>query len=66
MVIETTGSEDNIDSLLDVLRPYGVIEMVRSSRAEMASGTTHAAAVEPSRGIGDVPTTPTGGGANSV
>jgi small subunit of acetolactate synthase len=37
-VIETTGTEDKIDSLLEVLRPYGVIEMVRTGRVEMARG----------------------------
>ena len=38
LVIETTGAEDKIDSLLEVLRPYGVIEMVRTGRVEMARG----------------------------
>src|ERR1044071_8550126 len=32
LVIETTGTEDKIDSLLEVLRPYGVIEMVRTGQ----------------------------------
>src|SRR2546423_8450498 len=40
LVIETTGTEDKIDSLLEVLRPYGVIEMVRTGRVAMARGTT--------------------------
>ena len=56
LVIETTGTEDKIDSLLEVLRPYGVIEMVRTGRAEMARGTTQTAAIAPSRGIGAGPT----------
>ena len=38
LVIETTGAEDKIDSLLEVLRPYGVIEMVRTGRVAMARG----------------------------
>ena len=38
LVIETTGTEDKIDSLVDVLRPYGVIEMVRTGRVAMARG----------------------------
>ncbi len=38
MVIETTGTEDKIDSLVEVLRPYGVIEMVRTGRIAMARG----------------------------
>ena len=40
LVIETTGAEDKIDSLLEVLKPYGVVEMVRTGRVEMARGTT--------------------------
>jgi acetolactate synthase-1/3 small subunit len=39
LVIETTGTEDKIDSLLEVLRPYGVIEMVRTGRVEMSRGS---------------------------
>ena len=66
LVIETTGTEDKIDSLLEVLRPYGVIEMVRTGRVEMARGTTLAAAVSPSRGIGHGPTRSKEGGAVSV
>src|ERR1041384_5209662 len=38
LVIETTGTEDKIDSLVEVLRPYGVMEMVRTGRVEMARG----------------------------
>ncbi|HEY3380522.1 MAG TPA: acetolactate synthase small subunit [Vicinamibacterales bacterium] len=40
LVIETTGTEDKIDGLLEVLRPYGVIEMVRTGRVAMERGTT--------------------------
>lgn len=39
LVIEATGAEDKIDSLLEVLRPYGVIEMVRTGRVEITRGT---------------------------
>ena len=38
LVIETTGAEEKIDGLLDVLRPYGVIEMVRTGRVAIARG----------------------------
>jgi acetolactate synthase-1/3 small subunit len=38
LVIETTGTEDKIDSLVEVLRPYGVIELVRTGRVAMARG----------------------------
>ena len=39
LVIETTGAEDKIDSLVEVLRPYGVMEMVRTGRVSMARGS---------------------------
>ena len=38
LVIETTGAEDKVDSLLEVLRPYGIIEMVRTGRVAMTRG----------------------------
>ena len=38
LVVEATGTEDKIDSLLEVLRPYGVIEMVRTGRVAMTRG----------------------------
>ncbi|HWW88459.1 MAG TPA: acetolactate synthase small subunit [Vicinamibacterales bacterium] len=41
LVIETTGTEDKIDSLVEVLRPYGVVEMVRTGRVAMARGATN-------------------------
>ena len=46
LVIETTGAEDKIDSLVEVLRPYGVVEMVRTGRVEMARGGSSAAGAE--------------------
>src|SRR5438876_3592185 len=57
LVIETTGTEDKIDSLLEVLRPYGVIEMVRTGRVAMARGIG-AADKTAQRGA---PATPSGG-----
>jgi acetolactate synthase-1/3 small subunit len=38
IVIEMAGSEAKIDGLLDVLKPYGVLEMVRTGRVAMARG----------------------------
>ena len=35
LTIEITGSEDKIDGLLEVLRPYGVLEMARTGRLAM-------------------------------
>src|SRR5213595_3952620 len=42
LVIETTGTEDKIDSLVEVLRPFGVMEMVRTGRIALARGTAPA------------------------
>ena len=47
LVIETTGTEDKIDSLVEVLRPYGVVEMVRTGRVAMARGTTPVRPIAP-------------------
>ena len=47
VVIETTGTEDKIDSLLEVLRPYGVIEMVRTGRVGMTRGSKSVTAGPP-------------------
>mgnify|MGYP000013973731 CR=1 FL=1 len=38
VIIETTGTEDKIDGLIEVLKQYGVIEMVRTGRVAMARG----------------------------
>jgi acetolactate synthase-1/3 small subunit len=38
IVIEMTGTEDKIDGLLEVLRPFGVLEMVRTGRVAMVRG----------------------------
>ena len=38
LVIEATGTEEKVDGLLAVLRPFGVLEMVRTGRVAMARG----------------------------
>ncbi len=44
LTIEITGTEDKIDGLLEVLRPYGVLEMVRTGIVAMRRGKTASAA----------------------
>ena len=44
IIVEITGTEDKIDGLLEVLRPYGVLEMVRTGRVAMSRGAKAAAA----------------------
>jgi acetolactate synthase I/III small subunit len=38
VTIEITGTEDKVDGLLEVLRPYGVLEMVRTGQVAMRRG----------------------------
>ena len=38
IAVEITGTEDKIDGLLEVLRPYGVVEMVRTGIVAMRRG----------------------------
>ena len=47
LIIEITGTEDKIDGLLEVLRPYGVLEMVRTGRVAMARGVRGGTAPAP-------------------
>jgi len=38
LIIEITGAEDKIHALVDVLRPFGIIEMVRTGQVVMTRG----------------------------
>ena len=40
LIIEITGDEEKIDGFVDVLRPYGIIEMVRTGIIAMERGTS--------------------------
>src|SRR3979490_227758 len=55
LTIEITGGEDKIDGLLEVLRPYGVLEMGRTGIVAMTRGnesTVAASAIDPLAQIG--------------
>src|ERR1700675_4688946 len=47
LIIEITGTEDKIDGLLEVLRPYGVMEMVRTGGVAMSRGVRSGAPSQP-------------------
>lgn len=38
VIVEITGTEDKIDSLIELLRPFGIIEMVRTGQVAMMRG----------------------------
>jgi len=42
LTIEITGAEDKIDGLLELLRPYGILEMVRTGIVAMRRGSQSA------------------------
>ena len=39
LIVEITGTEDKIDGLVEMLKPYGVLEMARTGRVAMSRGT---------------------------
>lgn len=39
MIVEITGAGDKIDGLVEVLRPFGILEMVRTGVVAMGRGT---------------------------
>jgi acetolactate synthase-1/3 small subunit len=50
LTLEITGAEDKIDGLLELLRPYGVLEMVRTGIVAMRRGSKSADAPAPTEG----------------
>jgi acetolactate synthase-1/3 small subunit len=38
LVIESTGAQDKLDGLIEMLRPYGVLELVRTGAVAMTRG----------------------------
>jgi len=52
LTIEITGGEDKIDGLLEVLRPYGVLEMVRTGIVAMRRGSKAADAASTTESMG--------------
>ena len=46
LMVEITGTEDKIDGLVDVLRPFGIIEMARTGTVAMRRGSD-APSIEP-------------------
>jgi acetolactate synthase-1/3 small subunit len=46
LIIEVTGTEDKVDAILEMLRPYGIKELVRTGRIAMARGSTTPTSVD--------------------
>lgn len=41
MTVEVTGTEDKINSMIEMLRPFGLKELTRTGRVAMVRGLTH-------------------------
>lgn len=54
LTLEITGTEDKIDGLLEVLRPYGVLEMVRTGIVAMRRGLNPAGSAASPSPVADV------------
>jgi len=39
MTIEITGTEDKVDSMIEILRPFGIKELTRTGRVAMVRGS---------------------------
>jgi len=50
LIIEVTGTEDKIDAIFEMLRPYGIKEIVRTGRVAMARGASAPTAVDGTKG----------------
>jgi len=46
LMIEATGSEEKVDGLVEVLRPFGIVEMVRTGRVAMVRGSNNKTKLE--------------------
>jgi acetolactate synthase-1/3 small subunit len=43
LIIESTGAEERIQALVEVLRPFGIVEMARTGRLAMTRGAERSA-----------------------
>lgn len=46
LIVEVTGTEDKVDAIFEMLRPYGIKELVRTGRVAMTRGAGTPTAVE--------------------
>jgi acetolactate synthase-1/3 small subunit len=41
LIVEITGTEDKIEGMIELLRPIGIVEMVRTGQVSMTRGVNH-------------------------
>ena len=47
LIIENSGREDKIEAFIDLMRPYGIIELARTGRIALVRGQANAHGVTP-------------------
>ncbi|MCX7706907.1 MAG: acetolactate synthase small subunit [Anaerolineae bacterium] len=52
VIIEVTGPEAKIESMVEMLEPYGILEMVRTGLVAMVRGSGHFSGLPPAEGNG--------------
>ena len=50
LIIEVTGTEEKVDAILDMLRPYGIKELVRTGRVAMTRGSAAPMSIDGGKG----------------
>jgi acetolactate synthase-1/3 small subunit len=58
LIVEITGTEDKIESLCELLRPFGILELVRTGRIAMTRGS-EVPSIHPEFVAAEVPNGPT-------
>jgi acetolactate synthase-1/3 small subunit len=53
LVMQITATEDRVDSLIELLRPHGIMEIVRTGHVAMMRGTAHGVRHTPGAGPGN-------------
>jgi acetolactate synthase-1/3 small subunit len=53
LILQITASEDRVDSLIELLRPHGIMEIVRTGHVAMMRGTAHGVRHTPGAGPGN-------------
>ncbi len=51
LIVEVTGTEDKVGAFLEMLRPYGIKELVRTGRVAMTRGPSTPMSVDGGKGV---------------
>jgi acetolactate synthase-1/3 small subunit len=49
VIVEISGQEKKIESFIDLMRPFGIVELVRTGRIAMVRGQRHSAVEKPKK-----------------